>query len=233
MSTLNERFWSKVEKSDGCWNWTASLGSHGAGQFSVNKRPVVVPRYVWEQTSGPIPDGGSIRQSCGNRRCCNPAHLVLHEHCGPINKRPLAERFFEKIKKSAGCWEWRGGSSMGYGHMSDGAGGQIRAHRVSWLIHNGEIPNNLFVCHKCNNKNCVNPDHLYLATCSDNSLDALRDGLMATGERHHGAKLCRANIVEIRTMKRAGKSTREIANHFSISESHAAGIISHKFWKDV
>lgn len=91
--------------------------------------------------------------------------------------RPLADRFWEKvIKADGGCWNWVGArQQFGYGtiFVQKIAGKTVldRAHRVSWKLHNGEIPLGIFVLHHCDNPRCVRPDHLYLGTVQDNTDD--------------------------------------------------------------
>lgn len=78
---------------------------------------------------------------------------------------------------NSGCWLWeRPGllGPMGYGHFR--YQGVVAAHRASWLLYRGPIPMGLFICHKCDNPSCVNPDHLYLGTAQDNIADRDRRG---------------------------------------------------------
>jgi len=70
-----ERFWSKVDKTDTCWLWTASIGTHGYGLFSAGYPMVGAHRYAYELTHGPIPDGLDLDHLCRVRHCVNPAHL--------------------------------------------------------------------------------------------------------------------------------------------------------------
>ncbi len=91
--------------------------------------------------------------------------------------RSLAERFWRKVQKTPGCWNWTG--------VKNGRYGQIRvprqkrkmyAHRLSWMLTYGPIPKELLVLHHCDNPKCVNPAHLFLGTDRDNHLDCLRKG---------------------------------------------------------
>ena len=94
------------------------------------------------------------------------------------------KRFFEKFDSSDvdACWEWKASrDKAGYGRI--GIDGKVEgAHRVSWTIHYGEIPNELWVLHKCDNRRCVNPKHLFIGTGQDNVNDMIKKGRKAYGD---------------------------------------------------
>ena len=128
-------------------------------------------------------------------------HRTLH------NPRSPMYRFKKYIGKSLGkdeCWPWLGAiDSNGYGASCMSKGKKMGAHRMSWILFNGPIPDRMQVAHQCNNKPCVNPNHLYLATPKQNTQDAVRDGLIVSSiERNEAkAKLTRDEAMAIKKDK--------------------------------
>jgi len=102
-------------------------------------------------------------------------------------KQPYSISFWPKLDKQSDneCWNWTARKdSRGYGLLK--ILGQQKAHRVSWIIHFGEIPEGLYVCHRCDNPSCVNPAHLFTGTAKDNYKDMVNKGRIGSwsGKRH-------------------------------------------------
>lgn len=101
-------------------------------------------------------------------------------------RRTVAERFWSKVEKPTGedgCWLWTAGLVNGYGHFRLPSG-QCLAHRMSWELANGPVPEGLCVLHKCDNPRCVNPEHLFIGTRADNNRDRAAKGRSITGDNH-------------------------------------------------
>lgn len=143
--------------------------------------------------------------------------------------RPLSVRFWEKVIKSDGCWTWSGNlDRMGYGVIRDAnePGGHycaknIKAHRVSWKLHYGPIPDGLLVLHRCDNRPCIRPDHLFLGTYQDNRIDCEKKGraFHPRGSSHPWTKLTDDQVSEIRRLRGDGIRLADIASRFDISQS--------------
>jgi hypothetical protein len=131
------------------------------------------------------------------RESQGPSAKIGRRHCLPNvlpntifvamapRPRPLEERFWEKVRKGRGCWLWMGTrSTQGYGQLKPPKKRPtIMAHRFAYELLVGPIPSGLLVCHRCDNPPCVRPDHLFLGTPLDNTLDAKAKGRLATGDR--------------------------------------------------
>lgn len=138
----------------------------------------------------------------------------------PAKSDPIG-RFWTKVDKTGGCWFWTAHrDTKGYGKFNAGDGPSTWvAHRYSWTLANGPIPDGLTVCHRCDNPPCVNPAHLFLGTNADNTADRDAKLRMARGTRNARSKLTPEQVQRIREMFTAGRSNRLIALDFGVREA--------------
>lgn len=146
-------------------------------------------------------------------------------------------RFWGKVLLGDNCWVWTGFCDPeGYGSFwHKHKQSNVRAHRVSWEMTYGQIPDGLFVCHRCDNPSCVRPCHLFLGDHVANMADMMAKGRgrknSLAGEKHVWAKLSEASVAEIRRLSdEGGHSQREIARLFGICQPHVSDIVNKKKW---
>ncbi len=149
----------------------------------------------------------------------------------------LAERFHAKVMPvpEAGCWLWTASTSKGYGQLSRGTGlSPYKAHRLSWELHRGPIPEGMDMLHKCDTPSCVNPDHLFVGTAKDNVDDmdskGRRVNAQPKGVAHWQSKL---TDDEVRAIRAATESQRAIGRQFGVHQTLVSLIKLRKIWKHV
>lgn len=152
------------------------------------------------------------------------------ERQSPAAIQTRFERYFIPVTES-GCWIWIGANrNPKYGSMSLNAK-VTPAHRVSWIIYRGQIPEGLFVLHKCDIGFCVNPNHLFLGTQQDNVDDMMRKGRQKPSGRRgtqiHFAKLTEEQVLKIREDRRL---PMVIARECGVSDSEIRSIKSGRAW---
>ena len=142
------------------------------------------------------------------------------------------EKFLARVKIDpvTGCWNWQGMiRGNGYGAVKRD-GKQQFAHRYSYTLFKGDI-GDFFVLHACDNRHCVNPDHLFLGTQKDNQSDMKQKGRHTFGEKSPNAKLKTADVLEIYRLHGAGVGTIRIAKRFGITKNMAWLIVTGKSWE--
>jgi len=162
---------------------------------------------------------------------------VIREING-TTRMPLHARFWRKVDKRGPdeCWEWKSSKNeWGYGtfHVSNRC--QL-AHRVAWLIYNGEIPAGLLVCHTCDNPLCVNPAHLWLGTNAENIADMVQKGRAhrTPSEAVWCAKLTSERVAAIRRDYASGEYTQlELAQREGVSRANIGIVVRKRTWRHV
>lgn len=152
--------------------------------------------------------------------------------------RPLEERFWSKVKKTTTCWNWVGSAACGYGQFN--IDGKIhKAHRISWELINGPIPNKgkdyhgTCVLHRCDNRACVNPKHLFLGTNADNMKDKVKKNRQTKGEKSNSCKLTESQVLDIRSRPHCKGYQTQLAKEFNVHNSDISRIINKKHWKHI
>jgi len=158
------------------------------------------------------------------------------------------KRFYAKIDTTGTCWEWHGSMAPnGYGQFYREKGKSRQAHRIAWEYENGEIPQGLYVCHKCDNRKCCRPDHLFLGTHSDNMRDMVSKNRHNTvpgcfamlkvrncsGSRNPQAKLSEEDAELIKSIPKVYGRGAKVARHFGVHEEIVSGIWRGKRWKHI
>lgn len=130
------------------------------------------------------------------------------------------ERFWKFVDKTDDCWLWTGGTyKFGHGNFKSHET-KTGAHRFSWELHNGPIPDNLHVLHRCDVPSCIRPDHLFLGTRQDNARD------MALKNRGGNSKWKIEDIKDMKLLDQNGSSRQHICDKYNISKSHLCAILS-------
>ena len=199
-----------------------------------------------------------VERICANPKCCK---VFQAKSCGKQTSRfccppcgryfsPVEARFWERFNKTNTCWLWnRPLQQTGYGQIFS-EGRPIAAHRLSWQLHFGAIPEGMSVCHTCDVKHCVNPSHLFLGSPKDNTHDMIKKGRglqpktscirghLLEGDnlylrKDNGQRMCRA-CCRIRQLERYRRlrnpqTTSKIIEHempvLSVPSSHGPALL--------
>lgn len=144
-------------------------------------------------------------------------------------KFTIAEAFRRRCKPDpvSGCHIWTGSTFLGgYGIMGRE---NILAHRISWELHRGVIPKGLYVLHKCDNRPCVNPEHLFLGTQKENLQDASKKGRMI-GPRGESARSAKLSASDIPIIRQSTECIRDLAKKYDVAPSAIARVRRGRTW---
>lgn len=186
-------------------------------------------------------------KDCGNKSrtngLCNKHALRLRltgtTDPGPKAHGTLADRFWRKVEKGKKfeCWEWLGWQTpAGYGSIQRGGKNSptLLAHRVCYEIHNGKIPDGLFVMHSCDNPSCVNPSHLSLGTPKDNTGDMINKGrhnFVAPLGTENGKSILTPDLV--RYIRKSPKNNAELGREIGVSINAVRAVRIGRTWSHV
>ena len=153
-------------------------------------------------------------------------------------KTPVVIRFKSKFTIGAPeeCWLWTAATNAaGYGVIGRGGRGELNvlAHRLSYELHIGLVPDGLIVCHTCDNPPCVNPHHLFLGTHKTNAEDRVAKGRQFRGETANGAKLTADQVREIRMGAASGLTQASMVARYGMSTGQISRIVSRKQWAHI
>lgn len=232
-------FHAKVDRAPGqgpdgdCHLWLGAKADSGAGAITtaVDRKTVnfKAHRVAHWLHYGRMPEELFCVHACGIAGCVNPRHLYLSDRKKGIECANL----MRQIDRTPGfgpngdCWRYTGYiTKSGYGCFSNDQSKPYPAHRFMYEMINGDVPKSLMVCHRCDNRACVNPDHLFVGTHGDNMADRNAKGRQSKVRKW--AKITDADARQIKFQD--SRAHHEIADAYGISRTTVSFIKSGKRW---
>lgn len=188
------------------------------------------------------------RRVCSIHECTSPKRVrgwcTRHyarwlAHGGPTYSKIATGSVEDKLRfygwtiSDAGCWVWQGPiNGKGYARMTLNSK-SVEVHRVAYEHWNGKIPDGLVVRHTCDNRPCINPEHLIIGTLADNIQDKVDRDRQARGTGTSAAKLVEQQVLEIRERRAGGCTLRVLALEYGVSEATVSHIALRKTWTHI
>jgi predicted XRE-type DNA-binding protein len=147
---------------------------------------------------------------------------------------PIEQKIEEHIISKDNCWITDLSSPNGYPRITDNNRKTRKVSRIMFELHYGNIPKGMLVCHKCDNKACINPEHLFLGSHKDNMADMVKKNRQAKGSNQGSSKLSEEQVLEIKCLLAEGKLTqKQIAKLFGVCQAHVSAINLGKKWSHI
>lgn len=235
-------------QSCGCaFTLPPSAVKRGRGKFCSNLCHHYAPRtaFICQECGCSFDLRPSEVKRGRGKFCSSRCYHADPSRCGRPPTQPIEDRFWRYARKGADCWTWTGACSIGgYGQMGI-KGKTVGAHRISYEIHIGPVPQGLYVLHRCDNPPCCNPRHLFLGTIADNNADRDAKGRVSRGDhvdpacRARGERCHKSPLTEeiVRTLRRdyalGGVSLKTLAQRYQVTKTTVRRAIQGDTWKHV
>jgi hypothetical protein len=159
------------------------------------------------------------------------------DKCQPGSSLKMRLEYYTFPVPESGCWIWMGSTGRnGYGQIHERRNRKqiaFAVHRLAWELHCGKIPTGMLICHRCDIKTCINPDHLFLGSYADNINDSIKKGRRTynnSGTKNPRAKLNLSNVREIRASK---EKIQKLADKYGVNNTQISRIRLYKTWRDI